>query len=309
MDIDNPRVKHIVAWTTMLIVGTLWGATIPLSKTAVSTGHQPLGLITWQLLIGVVLLGSYLLMRGWRPVFSRKHLIFYLVIAILGTIIPNGFSYYAASHLPAGVMSIAIATVPMFTLMMALVFRLENFDLWRVLGIGIGFTAMAMIAAPETSLPEPEKAIFVLFALIAPICYGGEANFIAVNTPDRTDAVSTLFMASCIGFVLVLPMSIVSGQWLNPMPPWGVPELALISASVIHAITYVGYIWLVGFGGPVFSVQVAYPVTLSGVFLSIVFLGEGYSGWIWAALVLIIIGLLLVQPKLDDLKMTGEEHE
>jgi drug/metabolite transporter (DMT)-like permease len=111
-------------------------------------------------------------------------------------------------------------------------------------------------------------------------------------------------MASVVGLIVVTPLTFVSGQWVDITGQWDLPIYALIASSVIHAITYVGYIWLVGFGGPVFGVQVAYPVTLSGVLFSILFLSEGYSAWIWGALALVILGLMLVQPKLSDL----EEH-
>lgn len=287
----------------MLLIGLLWGGTIPLSKVAVSTGHKPLGLIFWQLVLGVIVLGILLLFRGWRPKLNWEKTRFYCVIAIIGTIIPNGFSYWAASHLPAGVMSISIATVPMFALVIALFFGLERASLIRISGVLIGFAAMVMIAAPETSLPDPEKAIFVLVALLAPFCYGVESNYIAARTPKNTDAISTLFMASFFGLFLVGPLVMGSGQWISPLAPFAAAEYALIASSIIHAATYVGYIWLVGYGGPVFSVQVAYVVTLSGVFLSILFLHEGYSNWVWLALVLVILGLALVQPKLDSLKV------
>ena len=63
----------------------------------------------------------------------------------------------------------AIALVPMFTLLLALGIGLERPDYLRIFGVVIGFVSMVLIAAPETSLPEPEKAIFVLVALIAVI--------------------------------------------------------------------------------------------------------------------------------------------
>ena len=197
-------------------------------------------------------------------------------------------------------MSIAIATVPMFTFAFALIARLERFEVKRIAGILIAFIAMIMIAAPESSLPDPSKAIFLLVALIAPFFYGVEANYLAFHKPEGVDPISTLFMASSIGIILAFPLAVSTGQWINPWQPWQAAEWALISASIIHAITYCVFIWLVGFGGPVFSVQTAYPVTLSGVFLSMFFLGEGYSGWIWGALVLVIIGLMLVQPRFSE---------
>ena len=49
--------------------------------------------------------------------------------------------------------------------------------------------------------------------------------------------------------------------------------------------------------GAVFASQVSYVVTLAGVFLSALILGEAYSGWVWAALTLMIGGLALVQPR------------
>ncbi len=306
---DNPKIRQIIAWTAMLLFGLAWGATIPLTKIAVSTGHGPFGLIFWQLVIGVIVLGSILFLRGWRPTLNRVLFIYFLVIAIIGTIIPNGFSYVASYHLPAGVMAIAIALVPMFTLLIALGARVEKPVSSRMFGVLIGFVAMVMIAAPDTSLPEPEKAIFVLVALVAPFFYGVEANYIALKTPQNTDAISTLFMASFIGLFVIAPFLLITDQWVDPMATWGAPEYSLIGASVIHAVTYCGYIWLVGYGGPVFSVQMAYPVTLSGVFFSILFLGEAYSGWIWGALVLVILALFLVQPKLEDIDGSSANAE
>lgn len=306
MNTSNPRNRKIIAWVAMLIIGVFWGATIPLTKIAVSTGYQPLGLIVWQLIIGMAILGVFLFFKGWQPELSREKLIFYGLLSIFGTLLPNGFSYVASAQLPAGVMAIAIATVPMFTLAMALGIRLEQFSSKRVLGVMIGFAAMVMIAAPQSSLPDPSKAIFVLVALIAPFCYGIETNLIAAKTPEKTDPVSTLFIASVLGLVIVMPLAWGTGQWVDITQGLDVPIYALIAASIIHSITYVGYIWLVGFGGPVFGVQVAYPVTLSGVVLSIIFLNEGYSVWIWAALALVMIGLMLVQPNLEELEDATE---
>ncbi|MEN0041997.1 MAG: hypothetical protein AAF764_11800, partial [Pseudomonadota bacterium] len=49
--------------------------------------------------------------------------------------------------------------------------------------------------------------------------------------------------------------------------------------------------------GHQYAAQVAYLVTPSGVLMSMVLLGEAPSVWLWAALVLLLVGLFLVQPK------------
>jgi drug/metabolite transporter (DMT)-like permease len=71
---------------------------------------------------------------------------------------------------------------------------------------------------------------------------------------------------------------------------------AIVALSVLHAAAYTGYIWLVGKAGPVFSSQVSYIVTLFAMVLSAIFLGEDYSPYAVASLVLMLIGLMLVQP-------------
>ena len=55
---------------------------------------------------------------------------------------------------------------------------------------------------------------------------------------------------------------------------------------------------MVGRAGPVFTGQVSYLVTGFGVLWAMLLLGERYSLWIWAAMGLMAIGLLLVQPRL-----------
>ena len=162
----------------LLIMGAGWGITSPLSKIAVSTGHQPLGLVFWQMLIGAVLLGAIVFVRGGRLALGRRQITLYLAIAFLGTILPNAASYRAAAHLPAGVMSIVIAMVPMFAFPIALALGQDRFSIARVVGLGLGLGGVALLVGPEASLPDRAMVAFIPLALIAPFFYGLEGNFV-----------------------------------------------------------------------------------------------------------------------------------
>jgi len=94
---------NIVNLGALCLFGFLWGLTIPLSKVSVSTGHHSFGLIFWQLAITTVVLGVYLLLTRTKVPVTRVFLIFYLIIAFIGTLIPNSFSYAAVRELPAGI--------------------------------------------------------------------------------------------------------------------------------------------------------------------------------------------------------------
>lgn len=298
---DTSRLPFIGA---LMLIGIFWSATIPLSKVAVSGGHAPLGITFWQQVVVAVVLGTLLIAR--RVIFRRRahvalnraSLVYYVMIAALGTVIPNFFSYWAMSQLPAGIMAIIIASVPMFALAIAVGARIEPFAAHRALGVFLGGAAVVLLVAPNSSLPEPEKAIFVLVGLVAPFCYGMEGNYIARFAPPAVDPIVTLFCASIIGAVVTLPLSLTAGAWIDMPGAFAASERAIVALSMFHAAAYTGYVWLVGKAGPVFSSQVAYVVTLTAMALSAIFLGEDYSPYALASLALMLTGLMLVQPPL-----------
>jgi drug/metabolite transporter (DMT)-like permease len=65
----------------------------------------------------------------------------------------------------------------------------------------------------------------------------------------------------------------------------------------VHALVYAAYVWLAARAGAVFATQTAYFVTGSGVLWAMLLLGERFSAWVWAALVVMLLGLFLVQPR------------
>ena len=281
----------------LLIMGAGWGITLPLSKIAVSTGHQPLGLVFWQMVIGAVLLGAIVFVRGGRLALGRRQIALYLAIAFLGTILPNAASYRAAAHLPAGVMSIVIAMVPMFAFPIALALGQDRFSIARVVGLGLGLGGVALLVGPEASLPDRAMVAFIPLALIAPFFYGLEGNFVGKFGTAGLDPIEVLFGASVFGAVLSFPLALGFGHWLNPLGGFGAPESALVLSSIVHALVYAGYVWLVGRAGAVFAAQVSYLVTIFGVGWAMLILDEAYSGYIWGALGLMLLGMFLVQPR------------
>jgi len=281
----------------LLIMGAGWGITSPLSKIAVSTGHQPLGLVFWQMVIGAVLLGAIVFVRGGRLALGRRQITLYLAIAFLGTILPNAASYRAAAHLPAGVMSIVIAMVPMFAFPIALALGQDRFSIARVVGLGLGLGGVALLVGPEASLPDRAMVAFIPLALIAPFFYGLEGNFVGKFGTAGLDPIEVLFGASVFGAVLSFPLALGFGHWLNPLGGFGAPESALVLSSIVHALVYSGYVWLVGRAGAVFAAQVSYLVTIFGVGWAMLILDETYSGYIWGALGLMLLGMFLVQPR------------
>ncbi|MEO0655259.1 MAG: DMT family transporter [Pseudomonadota bacterium] len=283
----------------LALFGAMWGATQPLSKIAVSTGYRALGLVFWQFVIGAIILYAVTRLRGKRVPMERPHLKVYLVIALIGTLLPNTASYEAIRHIPSGLVSILLSMVPLFAFPIALLLAVDHFSWRRLLGLLCGLIGVMLIVLPEASLPERAMIIFIPLALIAPIFYAFEGNYVARWGTAGLDPVQVLCGSSIVGAILALPFALLTGQFIDPRLPWGPPEFAMIAAASLHAFAYTGYVWMVGRTGPVFAVQVSYLVTGFGVLWAILFLDESYSGWVWAAMALMFVGMFLVQPRRD----------
>lgn len=250
----------------------------------------------WQLAVSVLILGGYLLWRAKPVSLGRGNLKYLLFIAMIGTLIPNTFSLMATRHLPGGILSIVIATVPIISLLIALTARIESFSWKRFSGIIMGVASLVLIAVPDASLPDPSKAPWILVALIAPFCYASEGNFVAVRAPKELTPVTTLFGASVCGLILLIPVVYANGWQVPVLVTWDATRWAIVGAALGHMVAYTGYLWLLGRAGAVFTSQVAYIVTLTGVVASVVFLGERYGLVLWFAVALMLMALTLVKP-------------
>ena len=289
--------KTLVNYGTLVLMGLVWGAVFPITKIAVSTGYKPFGIMVWQMVIGVTLSAAFLLLRGKKLNFTRQNLPIYFGVAMLGTVLPNYFSYTASAHLPAGIISILIALVPLFSMPIALAMGFEQFNWLRLLGALSGAVALLLLIGPEASLPDSSQYIFVLVMAVAPLLYGMEGNFLTYMGERGLDATQTLFGATIIALIFAIPLALGLGQWIDPIKPWGAPEWAIPAGATLNITAYILYVWLIHRAGPVFSSQVAYLVTGWGVVISMVFLGETYSTWVWLAMGLMLLGVALVRPK------------
>lgn len=287
-------------WLPLVLLvgmGALWGITQPLSKIAVNAGHRDIGIIFWQFAIGAMMLGLFSVIRRKPLPLHPKALAFYLMIALIGTTLPNWASFTAAVHLPAGILSIVIATVPMFAFPIALALKMDRFSTLRLIGLLLGLFAIVLIALPDSSLPDPSMAIWLLVAVIAPFLYAVEANIVAKWGTWGLDAVQVLLGASVVGMILSAPMALATGEWISPLVPWDNSIWAIVGIALAHTTAYTTYVWIVGRAGAVFSSQVGYLVTGFGILWAKLILGESYSPWVWGALALMLLGVFLVQPR------------
>ncbi len=280
----------------LMFVGISWGLTAPLSKIAVSTGHHYLGLLLWQIIVMILSLGLLQITRRKRLAINLSCFWRYLLVALLGTVLPNSIMYKAYFHLQSGVMSILVSVVPMIAFLLVLILRMEKFELRRFLGVLFGIVAIILIVLPKLELETIGEVGWIFLALLSPFCYAIEGVWINKIGLAQLDSIEVILGASILGLVTLFPIVLMNGLWVSPLRAWGPAEFAITFSSLIHSLIYISYIWLIGKAGVVFASQVSYIYTASGIGFSIILLGEGYSAFVWSAVILMSIGLVMVRP-------------
>ena len=278
-------------------MGAGWGLTMPLTKIAVSTGYGHFGLIFWQSVIGTALMAAICLLRRLPLPLNARALRLYLIITMVGTVVPNSLSYQAAVHLPAGIMSLLLSMIPMFAFVIALALRIDSLLWKRVLGLGFGLVGVLLIIAPSVDLGREVSVFWGAAYLLTALCYGFEGNYIAKWGTEGLGPFQVMLGASLAAALITLPLMLATGQTIAPAFPMPAPQLALLGSSVVHVLVYATYVWLAGRAGAVFTVQVSYLVTAFGLLWAYLLLGEAYASTIWVALACIFTGMFLVQPR------------
>ncbi len=283
-------------WVLLIAAGFTWGATYSLAKIATQSNIHPLALNFWQAVVGLGALLLYTAMRRRRLPLSRQHVVFYFIAGILGTIIPGVLYFVAARELPAGILAITIATVPMLTLVVSRALGSERLTATRLIGIMLGAVGILFILVPDTSLPDATAAPFVLLAVFCALCYAIENVYIDFRMPTG-EALTILCGMMAVASLIMLPIVIGFDVFWWPQWPLGAIEWSIVGMALINAFAYGTFVHLVNTAGPVFASQTAYVVTLSGVAWGMLLFGESHSHWVVAATACMMVGLALVRPR------------
>lgn len=289
--------QRLWPWAVLITLGVAWGLSFALMRVAAESGRDPIGILAWHHgLASLMVLVPSLLRRGAYA--GGWHLLAICVTGgLLSALVPSVIYYFAASHVPSGVLSITITVAPIMTFLLAVLLGIEAFSVLRMLGVALGALAIALLVVPQTSLPDPAQVPWVLAACLAAVCYSVQNLILSRWTPRGADPVvmtGGMFGTSAV----ILWIYLAATGTILPLDwPPGKIELAIAGLAAISAFAYALLVYLIGHSGAVFGSQCAYVITVAGVGWGILLFGESHSAWIWSSLVVMLLGLSLVQPR------------
>jgi drug/metabolite transporter (DMT)-like permease len=293
-----------VNFLILIILGLGWGLSFTLGKIAITAGGTPIGLTFWQSLFSGLILLAYVFFRHGKIIIPKIMFLPIVIITFLSVVIPNIIFYACIEHLDAGVLSISVSVIPLFTYLIAMGLRMDKFKVRRVIGLITGFCALLILILPENSLPDKRDIPWVLLALNCALCYALENIYIDRLALQNFGPIRLVCAVSFVSAIITFLLSLVMDQFFILQPTNLHLFISTLGLGFISATAYSIFIYLIGRAGSVFSSQVGYLVTFFGVVWGIIILGESHSVFVWISLAMIMMGIFLVQPK-----QTGESTD
>ena len=198
------RNSSLLPYALILTAGILWGGTFSFALIATADGAHPLTLTSWHVIFASILFVIVCLVSK-IPFFNFRRLPAYIVIAAIGLVIPDLLYYFAAPHLNAGILSITVSTVPLFTYAIMWGMRFEALLLKRVLGIVLGMVAILLLILPEQGLRSTNANYWILAVVLCAVFYAIENVYIAEGISDEMDVRELLSGSNIVAAIVLIP--------------------------------------------------------------------------------------------------------
>ncbi|MCG8293643.1 MULTISPECIES: drug/metabolite exporter YedA [Pseudomonas] len=188
----------------------------------------------------------------------------------------------------SGVAALAVATVPLFTLVFGLMFGHRNSRLeWA--GIALGLVGIGMLNMGSNLQASPMGAALILFAAAA-WAFG---SVWSKNLPLPQGAMASA-AEMLVGGVVLLIASALSGERMTQMPTaagWGALAYLVFFGSIL---AFSAYMYLLKHVRPAAATSYAYVNPAVAVLLGIVFAGEQIGAEECVAMAVIIGAVVLI---------------
>ncbi|GIL41324.1 DMT family transporter [Roseiterribacter gracilis] len=283
------RSVKLTDYALLLLLATLWGASYSFIKLGVAT-IPPVTFIAARTLIASALLLVVMRLRGVPLPRDPRIWRFFVVQAVLNSVVPFTLIAWAERSIDAGLATILNSTTPIFTFLLTwAVTRHEAVTARKLFGVVAGMGGICLIIGLESLAQAGSNLVPQLGVVIATISYACAVIF-ARNFQGHDPMVPAAGSMLCGGLLLV-PLSLLIDQ------PWSLTPstdsvLALLGLAVFStALAFTIYFRLIHVLGSVGTAAQAYLRVPVGVAISIVFLGETMRPTAWIGLICVVVGV------------------
>lgn len=280
----------------LLLLGALWGASFPLMRMGAGE-FGPVALVFVRVAGAALLLMPLVLLRGEGPAL-RRHWRVIAVLGLVNTAVPFLLFSTAALVLPAALMSVFNATVPIWGALVAWLWLRERLSASRWLGLAIGVGGVVFLSWNKASIqPNVQAAGLgitpawgIAACVLASVLYGVGANLsrrFLTGVPPMAVAAGSQVSAALF--------TLVPAWWAWPAatPGAGAWASALALAVGCTAWAYALYYRLIADVGASKAISVTFLIPAFALLWGWLALGEQPTTLMLAGCAVILLGTAL----------------
>ncbi|TVZ56600.1 drug/metabolite transporter (DMT)-like permease [Lutibacter sp. Hel_I_33_5] len=279
-------------WLYLIILSLVWGSSFILMKKAL-IGLTPIQVGALRMIITAI----FLLIVGFNSIkrIQKKHWIYILYTALLGTFFPSFMFAYVVKGLDSSIASILNSFTPFNTLIFGAIVFGFAFKKKQVIGVLVGLVGTILLILKGADLNPDQNYWLASLILLASVGYAFNVNIVKKHLSD----LDALAITTGNFILLLVPALIVLG-FTDFYTAFEYTETNIESLVYITILSIVGtgiaktmFNKMVHISSPVFASSVTYLIPIVAVFWGILD-GEKLSYIQLIAGLVILFGVYLV---------------
>ena len=278
----------------LLAMGVAWGLQVSMLKFAVLDGYNEINVMVVTLVLISVIYSCALIVRRQFFSLTAERIRFFIIIAIIGYLIPMAATLYAAKTVPAGILVLLISLSPICTFAAARLLGSEPISRTRVGAMLLGCISVVLILSPNLNTTQSIDIRWVLVALLVPICYGVESVYVDIKWPKGLGVLQVGMAEAVAASLLTLPLLFLFGEVSDLSLSWGMTELAIAVFVMCGVLEVFLYFYLIKVTGGVLVSFATFISLFAGIAWGAVIFDEIIGTGAWAAVFVLVLALTLV---------------
>ena len=285
------KLNEYVNIALLFILSSLWALHFSLVK-LVEADDSPLTILVSLLAVLCFLFFILLFFQKKLFKFTFRKSLFFSVAGMLAYVIPLSVEFVVAPKIEAGILTLIISVVPVFTLIVIWIFRLLNITTKLVIGTLSGLVGLVILLYGN-NYNNTSANIWAVYALIIPLSYAFDAIFMEKFWPRNLDSTQVAFGESIASLIFVILLSIFYGNELYDHYQW----LTVPNFWILAFVTFIEvwlFFYILNKVGAVFVNLSSYLVMPAGFLWGFLIFGETFTFIKFISTLLIGISIFMI---------------
>jgi len=287
-------------WGLLALLSLLWGGSFFFIGVAVKE-LPPLTLAALRVGLAALILWVSAPLTGAKLPKSGRALAALALLGLGNNALPFALIAWGQTHLAAGLASILNAATPLFAVLLAHVFTVEEkLSRFKIIGTAAGILGVAWVIGPDLLWGQAKINAWAEGAvLLAALSYAASAIFARRVRALGLEPLDVATGQATAGAIYLVPLALLTDQpWSLPMPSAAVVASVFAIAAFCTALAYVVYFRILSGAGATNVLLVTLLAPATSVVLGALFLHEQLLARQFLGFGLIAVGLAFIDGRL-----------